>query len=126
MVSSSTGIKAAPSVSGGGLSVDVNLERRVEILEETMEQLRDVPARLSAVESQIPQLRNEMQGGFTELREEMRAGYEALRTEMRELNAETRAHMLVLHEEVISRLALLQEGISSSSPKGDRRRRKTR
>ena len=32
--------------------MDVSLERRIEILEENMEQLRDVPVRLSAVESQ--------------------------------------------------------------------------
>ena len=80
--------------------MNVSLERRIEILEENMEQLRDVPARLSAVESQIVQLRGEMQTGFS-----------ALRTEMR-----------VLHEEVISRLALLQEGRTTSSRKSQRRK----
>lgn len=80
--------------------MDVSLERRVEILEENMEQLRDVPARLSAVESQIVQLRSEMRTGFSALRAEMR----------------------VLHEELISRLALLQEGRTTSSRKNQRRK----
>jgi hypothetical protein len=101
----------------------VSLERRVEILEENMEQLRDVPARLSAVESQIAQLRTEMRAGFTALRDEMRGGDEALRVEMRTLNNETKTQMRVLHEEVISRLALLQEWRSTSPRKS---RRKTR
>ena len=63
--------------------MDASLERRVEILEENMEQLRDVPARLSAVESQIVQLRGDMQTEFSALRDEMRAGDESLRVEMR-------------------------------------------
>jgi hypothetical protein len=71
----------------GGLNVDVNLERRVEILEESMEPLRDVPVRLAAVESQIVQLRAEMRDGFSgvreELRDEIHSGDEALRTELR-------------------------------------------
>lgn len=38
-----------------------DLDRRVNILEDQMDVLRDVPARLTAVESQIVQLRSEMQ-----------------------------------------------------------------
>jgi hypothetical protein len=51
------------------MNANSRLEHRVEILEENMEQLRDVPARLLAVESQIVQLRAEMQTGFSSLRE---------------------------------------------------------
>jgi hypothetical protein len=91
-------MEAAPSEHGGRLTVDVSLERRIEILEENMEQLRDVPARLSAVESQIVQLRSETRAGFSALRAEMR----------------------VLHEEVISRIALLQEGRTTSLRKSQR------
>jgi len=115
--------------------VDLSLERRIEILEGNMEQLRDVPARLSAVESQVVQLRSEMRDGFSalrgemhaceeRLRAEMRQGHQTLRAEMRTLNEETNAHLRVLHEEVISRIAVLPEGRPASPRRS--RRRKTR
>jgi hypothetical protein len=127
---------------------DVDLERRVRILEENMEALRDVPARLTAVESQIVQLRGEMQSGFsalrtadedtrqvlraemrdlgTQLRSEMRELGAQLRGEMRTLNQETQTQMRVLHEEVISRIAPLHEGPGAAPRGGTRRPRKTR
>jgi hypothetical protein len=43
---------------------DIDLERRVRILEERWT-LQNVPVRLTAVESQIVQLRGEMQSGFS-------------------------------------------------------------
>jgi len=122
--------------------VDVSLERRIEILEENMEQLRDVPARLSAVESQIVQLRAEMQTGFSALRgqnDETRGEMVRLndetrrelvrlndetRREMTRLNDETNAHLRVLHEEVISRIALLQEGHQTAFRKNERKRKR--
>ena len=118
--------------------MDVSLERRIEILEENMEQLRDVPVRLSAVESQIVQLRAEMQTGFSALRgqnDETRGEMVRLRREMVRLNDETRremtrlndetnAHLRVLHEEVISRIALLQEGHPTAFRKNERKRKR--
>ena len=133
--------------------MDVSLERRIEILEENMEQLRDVPVRLSAVESQIVQLRAEMQTGFSALREqydETRREMVSLndetrremvrlndetrrelvrlndetRREMTRLNDETNAHLRVLHEEVISRIALLQEGHQTAFRKNERKRKR--
>ena len=71
MVSSSAGYGSSTFSIWRWLTVDVSLERRIEILEENMEQLRDVPVRLSAVESQIVQLRAEMQTGFSALRGQM-------------------------------------------------------
>jgi len=122
--------------------VDVSLERRIEILEENMEQLRDVPVRLSAVESQIVQLRAEMQTGFSALREqydetrremvslndetrrEMVRLNDETRRDMVRLNDETNAHLRVLHEEVISRIALLQEGRPTAFRKNERKRKR--
>jgi hypothetical protein len=115
---------------------------RIEILEENMEQLRDVPVRLSAVESQIVQLRAEMQTGFSALRgqnDETRGEMVRLndetrrelvrlndetRREMTRLNDETNAHLRVLHEEVISRIALLQEGHPTAFRKNERKRKR--
>ena len=122
--------------------MDVSLERRIEILEENMEQLRDVPVRLSAVESQIVQLRAEMQTGFSALREqydetrremvslndetrrEMVRLNDETRRELTRLNDETNAYLRVLHEEVISRIALLQEGRPTAFRKNERKRKR--
>ena len=90
--------------------LDANLERRVAILEENMKQLENVPARVTALESQIVQLRAEMHNEFSAVRTEMRTEFSAVRAEMHSEFSEVRAEMRVLHEEVISRLALLQEG----------------
>jgi len=149
MVSSSAGYGSSTFSVWRWLTVDVSLERRIEILEENMEQLRDVPVRLSAVESQIVQLRAEMQTGFSALRgqndetrgemvrlqDETRGEMVRLRREMVRLNDETRremtrlndetnAHLRVLHEEVISRIALLQEGHPTAFRKNERKRKR--
>ena len=142
MVSSSAGYGSSTFSIWRWLTVDVSLERRIEILEENMEQLRDVPVRLSAVESQIVQLRAEMQAGFSALRgqnDETRGEMVRLndetrrelvrlndetRREMTRLNDETNAHLRVLHEEVISRIALLQEGHPTAFRKNERKRKR--
>lgn len=103
-----------------------NLEKRVTLLEE-------LPARMSAVELQIVQLRSEMREQFsavrvdlhaeikaacdevrTELRAEIRTACDEVRTdlraEIRTGDEETRRYMRVLHEEVLARLAMIQEG----------------
>ena len=142
MVSSSAGYGSSTFSVWRWLTVDVSLERRIEILEENMELLRDVPLRLSAVESQIVQLRAEMQTGFSALRgqnDETRGEMVRLndetrrelvrlndetRREMTRLNDETNAHLRVLHEEVISRIALLQEGHPTAFRKNERKRKR--
>jgi hypothetical protein len=98
------------------------LERRVEILEQ-------LPERVSALESQIVLLRDEMRSEFSatramsrqgddtvvkSLREEIRESNEntvrMLREEIRAGDEETRRYMRVLHEAVIQRIATLGEG----------------
>ena len=44
-----------------------SLTRRVEILEQHVELLKDLPARMTAVEAQILQLRRDMESGFSAL-----------------------------------------------------------
>ena len=74
---------------------------RIEILERKVEILERLPERVTAVELQLVQLRDEMRAEFSATRAEIRAGDE-----------ETRRFMRVLHEEVISRLAAVQNGRS--------------
>jgi hypothetical protein len=71
----------------------------VQVLEQRVDALELLPARMTALESQVLLLRDEMRREFT-----------AIRNELREGDAETRRYMRVLHEEVLSRLATIQEG----------------
>lgn len=86
------------------------LTRRVEVLEEQIHLVASLPGRLSALESHVAALREEMLTGFAALREEMRAGDE-----------ETRRQMRILHEEVIDRIKTLGESLEGR-PRKPRRR----
>jgi hypothetical protein len=102
------------------------LERRVEILEQ-------LPERVTALEVQIVQLRDEMRSEFSAtraetreaiedtkrtLREEIRAGDEETRrvvteeltVRMQSLFDESRRHALMLHEDLVQRIATINEG----------------
>lgn len=100
-----------------------SIVERVEILERTVEALETLPDRVTRVELQLVQLRDEMRGEFSAIRGEMGVGFAAirgaggegltlaaLRADIREGDEETRRYMRVLHEDVIARLALIQEG----------------
>jgi hypothetical protein len=110
-----------------------SLTARVENLEKRVALLEELPARMSAVELQIVQLRSEMREQIsavrvglrtdimaacdevrTDLRAEINAVCDEVRTDLRaEIRAgdeETRRYMRVLHEEVLSRLAIIEEG----------------
>ena len=106
---------------------------RVEILERKVEALETLPERVTAVELQLVQLRNEMRTEFSAIRgeiragdeetrrslgDEIRAGDEETRRQLREGDEETRQYMRLLHEEVISRLR--------PSTRGAQRARKSR
>ena len=83
------------------------LERRVEILEQ-------LPDRVSAVESQIVQLRDEMRSEFSAVRTDIRTGDEETRrmlTErMESLFDANQRHMRLLHEDLVERIARMGEG----------------
>jgi uncharacterized protein YPO0396 len=111
------------------------LERRVSILEEKVEHLEKLPARMDAIELQIVQLRTEMRGEFstvrqeivagdTELRKEMHAGFESLRKEFEPLrkeivagDQETRRFMRVLYEDLVERIATIGSATPPRRPK---------
>jgi hypothetical protein len=94
------------------------LAQRVKIVEEKVEKLETLPARVAAVESQILQLRDEMRSEFSavrrefdalriDLRAELQSTAASLRAEIREGDEETRRLMRMLHEDVIARIAAL-------------------
>jgi hypothetical protein len=76
---------------------------RVEILERKVESLERLPERVTAVELQLVQLRDEMRAEFSATRAEMRAGDEETRHLLRESEEETR-HLLRESEEETRRL----------------------
>ena len=90
---------------------------RIEILEKKVEILERLPERVTAVELQLVQLRDEMRAEFSATRAEMLAGDEETRRLLREGDEETRRYMRILHEDVIARLSMLEPS------RGSRRKR---
>jgi hypothetical protein len=86
---------------------ELALDERVAILEQKVQGLESLPARVTAVEMQILQLRQEMRGEFSAVRQELDEVRRELRGEIRQGDEETRRYMRVLHEDVIARIATL-------------------
>ncbi len=84
-----------------------DLEKRVQILEDKVELLEQLPARVGALESQVLQLRDEMRAEFSATRSELR---HELGQEIRDGDEEIRRLMRVLHEEVLARIETLDRG----------------
>ena len=106
-----------------------SLEKRMDSLERRMEILERLPDRVTALESQIVQLRDEMRSEFSAIRGDSRTGDEqvikTLREEIRAGDEETRRvltermeslfhanerHMRLLHEDLVERIARMGEG----------------
>jgi hypothetical protein len=73
-----------------------SLEERVDMLERRGELLEQLPERVTALEVQVVQLRDEMRAEFSATRAEGRAGDE-----------ETRRFMRVLYEGLVARIEIL-------------------
>jgi hypothetical protein len=80
------------------------LNRRVQILEEKVERLEQLPARIDSIELQILHLRDEVRIEFSEIREEMREGLDGVRDGLRD-------EMRELHSEAIARIALTEQAL---------------
>jgi hypothetical protein len=80
-----------------------SLEARIDRLERRVELLAQLPQRITALEVQIVQLREEMRSEFSAIRVE-------IQRDLRAGDEETRGLMRILHEDVIARIATLKEG----------------
>ena len=96
------------------------LQERVESLELRMDHLEQLPARVTALEVQILQFREEVRGEFSAVRQDIRAQGDELRREMKAQRDELVTHMQVLHEEVLSRISLLGERFPAKGRKRSR------
>jgi predicted nucleic acid-binding Zn-ribbon protein len=85
------------------------LEKRVDNLDHRVTAVEQLPERVTALESQIVQLRGEMRSEFSAIQEEIREQGQGLRQEMRDLFAQSERHARILHEDVIGRIAALRE-----------------
>ena len=72
-----------------------SIEERLQILEQKVGDLQELPARMDTLESHILQLRIEVRDGFSAIDERF---------------DQTDRHMRVLHEEVLKRISLIKEG----------------
>ena len=97
----------------------------MDIVEQKLAGLESLPGRMTALESQFLQLREEMRAEFSAirteiqtgddtvirtLREEIRAGDEETRRMLREDVSALGTHMRVLHEDLVERIGRIQEG----------------
>ncbi len=96
-----------------------SLDRRVEILEQHVEMLKDLPTRMTLFEAQTLQLRSDMNSGFSALsyavnalHADMVARFEAhdRRFDAQDVKfKDLERHMHMLHEDVLERIARLND-----------------
>jgi hypothetical protein len=91
------------------------------MLERQMQEMGELPERVTGLESQILQLRHEMHGEFSAVRSEFRGELAGAVTTLRgeiagavttlvQAIADTNTHMRALHEDALNRIATLGEG----------------
>ena len=84
-----------------------SLEQRVGMLEQQMQQLKDLPERVERVESQILQLRTDLKDGFSAIRGEMQELREELREDVRVGVEESQNLTKGLHAEAMQAISSL-------------------
>lgn len=100
-----------------------NIMERLEILEETLRELRALPGRMDRLEGQVLQLDRRVEAGISAIRTEMRAldqeTREQLTAEMRALNEATReqltAQMRAINEETRAQLTTQMQALNEET-----------
>jgi len=87
------------------------LENRVERLADRVTVMEQLTARMDALASQISQLRDEVNVGFSATSTRIDGVEKSLRQELHAVDERLSTQMRVLHEDVIGRLTLIQEGL---------------
>jgi predicted nucleic acid-binding Zn-ribbon protein len=83
------------------------------MLEKQMAEMRELPSRVTRLESQIVQLRQEMRdecSATREFRAEVQPAVNTVREQIHAASVRTETLMRVLHEEALSRIATIGEG----------------
>ncbi len=79
------------------------LEQRVENIEETLQVLNTLPARVGSLETQFLQFRAEVRAEFSATRIELRAHAEALQKD-------AIAQARIMHQDLVDRIKTLRNG----------------
>jgi hypothetical protein len=87
--------------------------RRIEILEQKVEGLEVLPARMTTLGSQILQLGDDMRAEFSAIRQEMATAISRLEERISSGDEETRRYAGALHQDLIERLSVLEERMTS-------------
>ena len=87
-----------------------SLEQRMDMLERRVEILERLPDRVTALESQIVLLRDEMRSEFSAMRTRDDEIQRVLTERMEFLFDANERHMRMLHEDLVERIARLSEG----------------
>ena len=101
-----------------------SLTERIEILEQKVGDLQELPGRMAAVESQILQLRGEVRDGFSAIHARLATHdqrFDDLTRQMREGHQEIGRHMRLLHEDVLARIAAIREAPPTKNERGRRK-----
>ena len=81
-----------------------------------MEDLRELPTRMAAVESQILQLREEIHVGFSAIRNRFDGvdqQFKSIDQQFKGIDQqfdETRRYMQMLHEDLVARISMIRDG----------------
>ena len=86
------------------------MEKRMDRLERRVEILERLPDRVTAVESQIVLLRDEMRSEFSAVRADAVETRRVLTERMESLFDANQRHMRLLHEDLVERIARMGEG----------------
>jgi hypothetical protein len=113
MLPSPAGTHLADQVGWSHRMPDPSFVGRIEILEQKVEGVELLPARMTGLESQILQLDSDMRAEFSAMRQEMATAISQLEERIRSGDEETRRYAGALHHDVIKRLLVLEERISS-------------
>jgi len=87
-----------------------SLEKRMDRLERRVEILERLPERVTAVETQIVLLRDEMRSEFSAVRADAVETRRVLTERMESLFDANQRHMRLLHEDLVERIARMGEG----------------
>lgn len=104
-----------------------SLRERVTILEQKVEGLESLPARMTAVEWQIVQLRNDMHAGFSALREELGGEIlgatgsvrDELHAEISSVRDELRAEINSVRDDLRAEISSVREELRAEIRAGD-------
>jgi hypothetical protein len=101
-----------------------SIVERIQVLEQNVAALEQLPARMAAVELQIVQLREEMRDQFSATRADLREEMNILTNHARQhadgLNEESRRHAVVLYEDLKATILAISEGTPRSRKKKNR------